>query len=101
MSDKQQSAVDWLFEQLTEVDYNCINKTFLQNNNSMAGYKLRELFDQAKELFKQQIDDSHIQGMYKGQSIYFSDDKIKLDVNHLDYCLNESEQYFNQTFKTE
>lgn len=56
MSDKQQSAVDWLFEQLTEVDYNCINKTFLQNNNSMAGYKLRELFDQAKELFKQQSE---------------------------------------------
>lgn len=50
----QQTAVEWFFEQLTEVDYGCINKTFLQNNNSLAGYKLRELFKQAKEMEKEQ-----------------------------------------------
>jgi len=49
-NNKQQTAVEWFFEQLTEVDYNCINKTFLQNNNSLAGYRLRELFEQAKEM---------------------------------------------------
>lgn len=48
------TAVEWLFEQLTEVDYKCINKTFLQNNNSLAGYKLRELFEQAKEMEKKE-----------------------------------------------
>ena len=48
------TAIEWLFEQLTEVDYKCINKTFLQNNNSLAGCKLRELFEQAKEMEKQQ-----------------------------------------------
>lgn len=93
MSDKQQNAVDWLFEQLTEVDYNCINKTFLQNNNSMAGYKLRELFDQAKELFKQQIIDARVDGMAKG---------IEIGDNPINYRLHEThEQYFNKTFKTE
>lgn len=89
MSDKQQSAVDWLFEQLTEVDYNCINKTFLQNNNSMAGYKLRELFDQAKELFKQQIIDA------RTPIISFLNQIEQQELR------NEAEKYFNQTFKTE
>jgi hypothetical protein len=51
----KQTAVEWFFEQLTEVDYNCINKTFLQNNNSLAGYRLRELFEQAKEMEKEQL----------------------------------------------
>jgi len=50
----KQTAVEWFFEQLTEVDYNCINKTFLQNNNSLAVYRLRELFEQAKEMEKEQ-----------------------------------------------
>jgi hypothetical protein len=50
----KQTAIKWFFEQLTEVDYNCINKTFLQNNNSLAGYRLRELFEQAKEMEKEQ-----------------------------------------------
>jgi hypothetical protein len=51
----KQTAVEWLIEQLTEVDYNCINKTFLQSNNSLAGYKMRELFEKAKEMEKEQI----------------------------------------------
>ena len=54
--EKQISAVEWLVEQLTEVDYGCINKTFLQNNNSLAGHKLRELLNQAKEMEKEQSE---------------------------------------------
>lgn len=50
----KQTAVEWLVEQLTEVDYECINKTFLQINNSLAGHKLRELFEQAKAMEKEQ-----------------------------------------------
>lgn len=49
---KKVSAVEWLIEQLTEVDYNCINKTFLQSDNSLAGYKMRKLFKKAKEMEK-------------------------------------------------
>jgi hypothetical protein len=48
------TAVEWLIEQLTEVDYNCVNKTFLQSDNSLAGHKMRELFKQAKEMETQQ-----------------------------------------------
>ena len=51
----KQTAVEWFFQELTEVDYGCINKTFLQNNNSLAGYKLRGLFDKAKAMEKEQI----------------------------------------------
>jgi hypothetical protein len=58
MEQVKQTATEWFFEQLTKVDYNCINKTFLQNNNSLAGYRLRELFEQAKAMEKQQIIDA-------------------------------------------
>jgi hypothetical protein len=51
---EQQTAVEWLVEQLTEVDHGCINKTFLQNDNSLAGRKMREVFDQAKEIEAEQ-----------------------------------------------
>lgn len=44
------TAIEWFFIQLTEIDYGCINKTFLQNDNTLAGHKLRELFKQAKEI---------------------------------------------------
>lgn len=78
------TAVEWLFEQLTEVDYKCINKTFLQNNNSLAGFKLRELFEQAKEMEKQQIIDAFKNG----------------DCNGTFETIN-AEQYYNETFKSE
>lgn len=73
MSDKQQSAVDWLFEKLFD--------SFEKFNNreiTFAEY-LRinlELRTQAKELFKQQIIDAYRDG-------------------------RTAEQYFNETFKTE
>ena len=49
------TAIEWFFIQLTEIDYGCINKTFLQNDNTLAGHKLRELFEQAKEMEKEQM----------------------------------------------
>jgi len=75
----KQTAVEWLVEQLTEVDYGCINKTFLQNNNSLSGYKLRELLEQAKQMEKEQIKEAYCMG----------DDNIG------------AEQYYNETFKSE
>ena len=83
-NNKQQTAVEWFFEQLTEVDYNCINKTFLQNDNSLAGYRLRGLLEQAKEMEKERIIDAH----YEGQ------------CNQTEgYPLQIAEQYYNETFR--
>jgi hypothetical protein len=61
-NEKKQTAVEWFFDQLTEVDYNCINKTFLQSDKTLAGYKLRELLQQAKEMERQQIKSAYFQG---------------------------------------
>ena len=80
------TAVEWLVQQLTEVDYNCINKTFLQNDKSLAGYKMRELFEQAKEMEKEQIIEAYETAMET--DIYNEPLKIGKD-------------YFNQTFKSE
>ena len=49
------TAVEWLKSELTEVERNLINKTFLQLNNSLAGHKLKDIFEKAKEMEKQQI----------------------------------------------
>ena len=79
------TAVEWLVNQLTEVDYNCINKTFLQSDKSLAGYKMRELFEQAKEMEEQQIVDTWHNG-YNNQSPMIDEE-------------NCGEQYYNETFK--
>ena len=50
----KQTAVEWLKSELTEVERNLINKTFLQLNNSLAGHRLKDIFEQAKEMEKQQ-----------------------------------------------
>jgi hypothetical protein len=50
----KQTAVEWLFQQLTTVDYNCINKTFLQNDNSLEGHNMRKLFHQALKMESEQ-----------------------------------------------
>lgn len=50
----KQTAVEWLKSELTEVERNLINKTFLQLNNSLAGHKLKDVFKQAKKMEKQQ-----------------------------------------------
>lgn len=81
MSNKKQSSVEWLIYQLTEVDYNCINKTFLQNNNSLAGNKMKELFQQAKTMHKQEIVDATCLNDY---------------VNEDDREIGE--RYYNETF---
>jgi hypothetical protein len=88
MNNKQQTAVEWFFEQLTEVDYNCINKTFLQNNNSLAGYRLRELLKQAKEMEKTQIKKAWADGNYN------TDDDGNPSEN---YSISD-EHYYEQTY---
>ena len=53
------TAVEWLEKELTEVERNLINKTFLQLNNSLAGHRLKDIFEQAKEMEKEQIIKAH------------------------------------------
>jgi len=79
----KQTSVEWLVEQLTKVDYGCINKTFLQNNKSLAGRKLRELLDQAKAMEKEQIRDSFFKGFLR-------------DLGNRD---EDAERYYNETYK--
>jgi hypothetical protein len=81
----KQTAVEWLIKQLTTVDYNCINKTFLQNDNSLEGHNMRKLFHQAKEMEKEQIIDAFKEGnLYHGWALK-----------------HEPEQYYNKTYKKE
>ena len=78
MSDKQQSAVEWLIEELTK--------------NGFIFLNYQEEINQAKELFKQQIIDAFYDGKSNG-----------MDISHPLSSAKEipSDQYFNETFKTE
>ena len=85
----KQTAVEWFFEQLTEVDYGCINKTFLQNNNSLAGHKLRELFEQAKQMEEEEIRVAYMEGAFeKMRHLYGKEFMMPTE-------------YYNETFKSE
>ena len=77
----KQTAVEWFLQQLTTVDYGCINKTYLKNDNSLSGNNLRKLFNQAKEMEKNQIVDAHGAKQY--------------------HKTVSGEQYYNETFKNE
>ncbi len=77
--EKKLTAVEWLENELIIVERNLINKTFLQLNKTMSGHKLKDIFEQAKELEKQQIIDAHYEDSIKPYS--------------------SSEQYYNETYK--
>jgi hypothetical protein len=67
--ENKMTAVEWLVQQLTEVDYNCINKTFLQNNQTLSGIRMRKIFSQALQMEKEQIIDACKKG-YGSTAIY-------------------------------
>jgi hypothetical protein len=82
----KQTAVEWFLQQLTTVDYGCINKTFLQNDNSLSGHNIRKLFQQAKQMEKEQIKQAYNDG--------------KAAVIHIKNNMS-LEEYYNETFKNE
>jgi len=84
---KQQTAVEWLLN-VIEPSLTAEQKIFLS-----------KVFEKAKEMEKEHIIDVYINGMYKGQEIYFGEDKIRLDVNALYYSIEISEQYYKETFE--
>jgi hypothetical protein len=71
----KQTAVEWLVEQF-EVSHSYINEIF------------KESIEQAKELEKEQIILSHINGQSEYDSQAFSSTNKKI-----------AEQYYNETFK--
>lgn len=82
MSKNKQTAVEWLIDQVED----------------FLGLLPVDLIQQAKAMEKQQQTDNYVNGMYKGQEIYFGEHKIKLDVNHLEYSVKLAEQYFKETY---
>jgi hypothetical protein len=86
MSDKRKTAVEWLIQQLTKTERNVINKTFLQMNKSMASVILTDLFDQAKQIEREQIIESY----YAGTAQFANEAPI---VNP-----KTPEEYYEQTY---
>lgn len=85
--EKKQTAVEWLFSQLPE-----------HLRTSRDGF---DMLNQAKAMEKEQTIDSYTTGMYHGQNIYFGQHKIKLDVNHLPFCVIEAEEYYTETYENQ
>ena len=58
MNTKKQTAVEWLLEELTVTERNLINATFLHQYKmkTLSGIKLRELFNQALAMEREQIE---------------------------------------------
>tara|TARA_R110000868_G_scaffold11839_4_gene57666 strand:- start:787 stop:1044 length:258 start_codon:yes stop_codon:yes gene_type:complete len=82
----KQTAVEWLLEEL--------------NDNGFSHLDLAtDIIEQAKEMEKEQIINSHVTGIieplimknYKGLSV----DEIKVEIT------KQAEEYYNETFKNE
>jgi hypothetical protein len=73
MSNKEQTAVEWFNDEIL-IHLNFDQRLYLKN-----------IFEQAKEMFEQQIEDAFESGVYDGGE------------NVSQYNMN-SEQYYNETF---
>jgi hypothetical protein len=95
MNNNKKSSLEWYAEKEHE-----IAREFVLANINHREYfdKKRELFEQAKAMHKQEGVDLYVNGMYKGQELYFGEDKIRLDVNSLKNCEKSAEQYYNEIF---
>ena len=76
MSNKQQTAVEWLYSELF-------------NHIDMPSKHKQELIEQAKEMEKQQIMDAFNEGLVEKKP----DDYLG--------CQKSAEQYYKETFKSE
>jgi hypothetical protein len=73
----KQSSIEWLINQLTEVDNGCINKTFLQKNNTIAGHKMRKIFETAKAMYEDEMKKFGIKcqmAMYSSDHVWSVED---------------------------
>ena len=88
MSNKQQTAVEWLVEQLVELDKQLDGR---RKNDDATVLKLNptKLFEQAKEMEKEQIMKTARQCHFEGVR-----QSAKTSQEYIDYA----EQYYNETF---
>jgi hypothetical protein len=94
------TAVEWLKSELTEVDRNLINKTFLQLNNSLAGHRLKDIFEQAKEMEKQHKEQDrnvYLNGYIDGSR---SQAKFMYNEEDLECAWSSSEQNMRFQFSS-
>ena len=82
------SSIDWLIEQLTEVDYGCINNTFLQMNNTLSTHIMKDIFKKAKAMHKEEIIAARVDG-------------DTWSTAYKEMRENYAEIYYNETFNTE
>ena len=86
MSNKQQTAVEWLIHEIESKGDAWENASIKKIQISIDASEYAELKAQAKELEKQQIIDAHLTGL-----IY----PLEMEAT------KQAEQYYNETFKSE
>ena len=83
MSNKKQSSVDWLFEQLCSEKFSWIK----DSNGKIYFDKITsDLLQQAKAMHKEEIEDAYQIGRFNGQTNWGYGNDIT------------AEQYYNETF---
>jgi hypothetical protein len=84
---KQQTAVEWLIDQLISLDKELEGR---RKNEDATVLKLNptKLFEQAKEMDKEQKIDAHIEG----QRVFDKHD-------HTQWTTKQAEKYYNETYK--
>ena len=60
------NSIDWLIVELTEVERNLINKTWLHLDNSLSGKNLIKVFEEAKLKYDNEIKESYEKGYEEG-----------------------------------
>jgi hypothetical protein len=82
------TAVEWLVKELNQkIDFIPLEKWDM----------IRDIIQKAKEMEKEQRVDDYVNGMHKGQEIYFNH-QIRLDVNSINYSTTIAEQYYNEIY---
>jgi len=71
------TAVDWFNQQLVD-----------KQNGNGDNRSWEEIFEQANEMFEQQIIDAHLKCQRE-------------DIDFINEAKQEAEQYYNETFKSE
>jgi phosphoketolase len=92
----KQTAVEWLINELTTKERNVINKTFLQLNKSIASNILKDIFDKAKEMEREQIKLAFNQGYRESEIDNKGGIIVNSDLDITDY--KDSENYYTQTY---
>lgn len=59
-------SIDWLIVELTQVERNLINKTWLHLDNSLSGKNLIKVFEEAKLKYDNEIKESYEKGYEEG-----------------------------------